>query len=363
MTTECSQSKQPQKPMNPSQTDMSEKVNDSEKGSEIIDKTGNTSMKEVDMTKKASMDASDAVLEKKDSTPIESVKMTKKEKVNVSVIQSRFFESSCQVGSYIRTRFPALGKFYDDKIKSNVDSLVKNYQRFPISYEKHIKPNLGRMRIIHSVCLILWGGSWYSFAVLLSFFHVYAVEDYTRGLMLFPFDGAVVDAEMWETLIVESAYELWVLFVIFYVVWTVPFFTSMTFVLTIYKCVTKTNVSRAMIEYLEQQRLYEIFGKWLGFAVVGASVLLFILLPLRIQACLLMSCLGHQKMSEHSREMVESIKWPNNYDGMILIFCTCIAASIIFQYFSGFQASVFGFTVPLGFCIPKVNKLMAQKQE
>lgn len=361
MATECSQSKQSPKPMNQSHTDMSEKINDSVEGYEIIDKTGNTSIKEVDATEEASMAAS--VLQKKGITSIDSVKITKKEKVNAPVIQSRFFESSCQVGRCIRTNFPALGKLYDDKIKSNVDSLIKNYQRFPISYEKHIKPNLGRMQLIHSVCLVLWGGSWYSFAVLLSFLHVYAVEDYTRGLMQFPFDGAVVDAKMWETHMVESAYELWVLFVIFYVVWTVPFFTSMTFASTIYKRVTKTNVSQAVIEFLKKQRLYEIFGKWLGFGVVGASVLMFILLPLRIQACLLMSCLGYQKMLERSREMVESIKWPNNYDGLILIFWTCIAASIIFQFFSGFQASVFGFTVPFGFCIPKVNKLMAKKHE
>jgi len=361
MTTECSQSKQPQKPMNQLQTDTSEKVNDSEKGSKIIDKTENTSMKEVDEAKKASIVAS--MPEKKGSTSIESVKISKKEKVNASVVQSRFYESSCQFGRCICTSFPALGKFYDDKMKSNVDSLVKNYQRFPISYEEHIEPNLGRMQLIHSVCLILWGGSWYSFAVLLSFFHVYPIEDCTRGLMQFAFDGDVVDAEMWETYIVESAYELWVLFVNFYVVWTVPFFASMTFAATIYKRVRKTNVSRAMMEYLEKQRLYEIFGKWLGFAVVGASVLMFVFLPLRIQACLLMSCLGYQKMSEHSREMVESIEWPNNYDGMVMIFCTCIAASVIFQVFSGFQASLFAFTVPLGFCIPKVNKLMAQKQE
>jgi len=361
MTTESSESKQQQKPTNQSQTDTSEKVNDSKEGYEIIDKTESTSMEKVDATKNASTDAS--AMEKKGSTSSESAKITKKEKVNASVIQSRFFETSYQVGRCIRTSFPALGKFYDDKIKIKADSLVKNYQRLPFSYEKHMKPNLGSMRLIHSVCLILWGGSWQSFAVLLSFFHVYTVEDYTHGLMQFPFDGAEVDAKMWETHIVEAAHELWVLFVIFYVVWTVPFFTSLTFFSTIQKCVTKTVASGAMTEYFEKQGLNGLFGKWLGFAVVGVSAFMFIPLPIRLQTCLLMSCFGYQKLSECSRGMVESINWPNNYDGMTIIFCACLATSIFFQYFSGFQSSLLGFTVPLGFCIPKVNKLIAKKEE
>lgn len=115
--------------------------------------------------------------------------------------------NSCQVAKCIRTSFPAVGELYDDKIKSYFDSLVQNFQSLPISYEEHIRPNLGTMRLIHSVCLILWGGSWYSFALLLSFFDVYAAEDYTRSLMQFPFDGAEVDTEMLEKHIVDCAHE------------------------------------------------------------------------------------------------------------------------------------------------------------
>jgi len=174
-----------------SPTDMSAKVTDSDQGYQIVGKTDGTSTNDVVTTKKAVVDAS--VPEKNGSTSMDEI--TKKNKVSVSVWQSRFIESGCQVGKSIRTSYPALGKFYDDKIKRHVDSFIQKFQTFRIWYEKQIKPNLGLMRLIHSVCVILWGGSWYSLALLLSFFHVYTVEDYTRELMQFPFDGEV-DTEM-----------------------------------------------------------------------------------------------------------------------------------------------------------------------
>lgn len=154
---------------------------------------------------------------------------------------------------------------------------------------------------------------------------------------------------------------------VFYVVWTVPFLARVTFAVAIQKCITTTVVHRAVIEYLKKQSVDKIFGKWFASAVVTITFLMLILFPLRVQACLLISCLGYQKlfsaMSKSAREMVESIKLPKNYDGMIITFCICMTASTLLMFFSSFQYSLLRFTVPLGFCIPKATKLVALKQE
>lgn len=120
MTTESSQPKQPQKPLNSSPTDISERVDDSYEGCEIIKKTVNPSTKDVDMTEKVKADAS--VLEKNSSSSTKTIKVTKKDKVNASVWQSQFLNNSCQVGKFIRTSFPAVAQFYDEKVKRYVDS-------------------------------------------------------------------------------------------------------------------------------------------------------------------------------------------------------------------------------------------------
>jgi len=284
------------------------------------------------------------------------------------------------VSEYIHESFPALEVFYEEKMKSHLELLFESFARTPIYYEAYVKPNKFNIQLIHSLCLIFWGGSWYSFALLLSFSDVYivnytneflslnAVEKYVQKIREFPFDRFSVDSKMFEMKIAKSAHEVWVLFVIFYAVWTVPFLASLTIALSTLKLVANTMISREMIQYMEKPiSKLKAFTRFLHLTVFVFSALLFELLPMNIQASILMSCLGYQKLlsiiSDDLKEDFSSIKGPENIDGITVTSWICVAISIVLQLFSAVQSSLFVYIVPLGLCIPRETKSVVKKLE
>jgi len=363
-----SQSQLQEATVKPSPQNMAE-VTNTEKD-QMADKTIKTTSNGTEITAKKIVNAAGDTSTKKEDTK-------DLEKVPTSTKKSWLLENSKTLSNYIHINFPALEVFYEEKMRSHVDFLIA---RTPVYYEKYVKPNEANLQLVHSVCMIFWGGSWYSFALLLSFFNVYienytneilnlnAVEKYLQKIWDFSFDKFSVHSKMFEMKIVKSAHEIWVLFVIFYAVWTVSFLASLTMTLATLKLVANTMISREMTVYFEKNILnLSTSARWLRYAVFIMSALVFVLLPINIQACILMSCLGYQKlisvMSDGFKENVFSIKGPNNIDGIIITSWIIVAMSIILQFFCRFQSSLFGFMVPLGFYIPRETNLAVKKEE
>jgi len=352
---------------------VSAEVTQTEEGYQIIEKTMNTSSKDTNVAaneqvKLSGGGTSDMDKGKKDE-----------EHITASTKKSWFIESSHLVSEYIHKNFPALEVFYEGKIKSHFELLSESFTRTPAYYEKYVKPHLTNIHLIHSLCMIFFGGSCYSFVLILSFFNVY-MEDYTneilnpnvvgkyiRKISDFKFDNFSVHSKMLELKIVKSAHEIWVWFVIFYAVWTVPFLASLTIALSTLKLVESTMISQEMIQCLEKPiSLLKAYSKWPRYAVFVFSALLFALFPTSIQASILMSCLGYQKLlsvSDGFKQEVSSINGPKNIDGITIASWICVAISIVLQCFCYFQSSLFGCVVTLGLCIPRETKLVVKKEE
>jgi len=280
------------------------------------------------------------------------------------VIKSWLLQNMSIAREYINTRFPAWGFFCEEKVKIFFALLMHLYSSISISYNNWIKPNRANIQIIHSVCMIFWGGSWYSLALFLSFVNVYPVVKNVKKILDFPYDRFELNFDLLEKHIVNSAHEIWVMFVIFYSVWTIPVVASLTISFATLKLVAQTMIDVQVTKFFERNlSLLEKCGRFPRYVM---SVLLISLLPTNIQACLLTSCWGCHKLSsvlsDGFKENVSSIKGPNNIDGIILTSWICVAISIVLQLFGDFQSSLFGFLVPLGFCIPKVSAKVCKQE-
>jgi len=357
----------------PSTQNVSAKVTQTEEGYQIIEKTVNTSSKDTNVAANEQVKLSGGGTSDMDKGEKDE------EHITASTKKSWFIESSNMVSEYIHKNFPALEVFYEEKIKSHFELLIETYTRTPAYYEKYVKPNLANIHLVHSLCMIFWGGSCYSFVLLLSFVNVY-IEDYTNEILTpivvekyiqkiwdFQFDNLSVHSKMFELKIVKSAHEIWVLFVIFYAVWTVPLLASLTIALSTLKFVENTMISREMIQCLEKPiSQLKAYCRWPRYVVFVFSALLFVLFPPNIQASVLMSCLGYQKLlsvSDGFKQEVSSIKGPKNIDGITVASWICVAISIVLQCFRYFQSSLLGCVVTLGLFIPRETKLVVKKQE
>jgi len=212
--------------------------------------------------------------------------------------------------------------------------------------------------------MIFWGGSWYSLALVLSFVNVYPIVKNGKKIFDFPYDRFELNFDLLEKHVLNSAHEIWVMFVIFYSVWTIPIVASLTISFAVLKLVAQTMIDVKVMKFFE--RNISLLKKCGRFSRYVMSVLLISLLPINIQACLLTSCWGCHKLSsvlsDGFKECVSSIKGPNDIDGIILISWICVAISIVLQLFGDFQSSLFGFLVPLGFCIPKVSAKVCKQE-
>jgi len=306
-----------------------------------------------------------AAVKKVDMSDVTKKESNKDTRVSsLLVMTSWLLQNISTAREYIITRFPAWGVFCDEKIKIFFALLMRLYSSILIFYNKWIKPNRANIQIIHSVCLIFWGGSWYSLSLFLSFVNVYPIVKNGKKILDFPYDKFELNFDLLEKHILNSAHEIWVMFVIFYSVWTIPIVASLTTSFAVLKLIAQTMIDVKVIEFFERNiSLFKKFGRCSRYVM---SVLLISLLPTNIQACLLTSCWGCHKLSsvlsDGFKECVSSTKGPNNIDGIILISWICVAISIVLQLFGDFQSSLFGFLVPLGFCIPKVSAKVCKQE-
>lgn len=109
---------------------------------------------------------------------------------------------------YIQTRFPGQEVFFEEKANNFLTLLMDLYSSIYISYKEWIKPNRANIQIIHSVCMIFWGGSWYSLALFLSFVYVYPVVKNSKKILDFPYDRLELNFDLFEKHFVNSAHEI-----------------------------------------------------------------------------------------------------------------------------------------------------------
>jgi hypothetical protein len=190
---------------------------------------------------------------------------------------------------------------------------------------------------------------------------VYAIESFLSGVSSLLLQGSTIEAKTLEMKIFVHVHELFVLLVIIYVVWTVPFFARVTIAITIQKYLMHIMMKPALTDLLDQIiPLTRVFGDWIRFAIITASVLLVICFPEKIQACILMVCLGYNKLflasPESFTDLVESVSGPNNLDGKSTFLLVVVVISVVWQLLHGFQSSILRLIVPLGFLIAKEPK-------
>jgi len=189
---------------------------------------------------------------------------------------------------YIKTRFPGQEFFYEEKVEIFVTLLMDLYSSICISYEEWIKPNWANIQIIHCVCMIFWGGSWYSLVLFLSFVNVNPVVKNSTKILDYPYDRLELNFDLFEKHFVNSAHEILLLLVIFYSVWTIPIVSSLTISFATLKLATKTMISVNVVTFFE--RNLSLLKKCGRFGCYVISILLISLLPKNIQACLITSC-------------------------------------------------------------------------
>lgn len=178
---------------------------------------------------------------------------------------------------------------------------------------------------------------------------------------------SAIDTKTSDTKIFRLVHELLVLLVVFYAVWTVPFFARVTIAIATQKYVTQILMTPALIDPLDQViPLRKMFGGWVQLAISTAAVLLGTCFPVKIQACMLMVCLGYNKLflaaPESFNDMIASVSGPNNLDGKSTFFLVVVFISILWQLLHGFQSSLVGFIVPLGFLIVKEPHIEEMKR-
>jgi len=120
---------------------------------------------------------------------------------------------------------------------------------------------------------------------------------------------------------------------------------------------TQTYITQTVItpEVLEVIQLERVFGKWTRLVIGTVSVVLLSLLQAQILGCLLMSFIGYERLYTAApmrfNDTLGAIKGPNNLDGRVTFLWVCAIISVLWQLLHGFQSSLLGFIVPLGFLV------------
>lgn len=200
--------------------------------------------------------------------------------------------------------------------------------------------------------MIFWGGSWYWVALLLAIYNVYEVGSFLSEVYSLLKEVIATDVKTQEKSIFMAARRLFMLFVIFYAVWTVPFLARITMAITLQKYIIQ-NVMGAIFYLMDKIRSERnAFGGLLRLTIVTAiaSVLLMCLFEENIQACFLMACHGTDTLFLAAPEsFIASAKIPKMLDRKVILLSVILVISMTWQFLSGFQCSFLGFVVPLGF--------------
>lgn len=238
------------------------------------------------------------------------------------------------------------------KVEPKVDFVIMKAQSIPFSYEM-IQQQSTILNLVHGVFLMMCGGSWVSFATLISFLSVYKVWDALMGLK-----AKVKDADMLS--VNKCLHQLWLLTVVLYAVWTNPLLSKIMVAFMLEKHVSNTMINPSLKNLLEERfPIVDMFGRWWPFVLKAATRLVLVFLSIffyNIQVCLVMACIGYQKVcmaiSPALREQIQVMEGPFKLDGAALTQWACVIACTGWQLCHSYESSFLGIIVPVGFLVP-----------
>jgi len=241
-------------------------------------------------------------------------------------------------------------KWESINLEPTKDLILKKYQSIPITYEM-IEQQSAILNLIHGLFLMLYGGSWVSLTTFISFCKVYKVYDVL---------GELMEKKGKELRLIKgSLQQLWLLIMVFYAVWTVPFLSKITVAFMLEKHVSRTIINPSVKPIFEEQfQVEQIFGRWWPLVLKGATRYILAFMSLffhNIQICLVMACIGYHKLcvacSPALHEQIRAMEGPFKLDGTALTLWASAILCTLWQLWSGYQSSYFGIIVPLGFLI------------
>lgn len=209
------------------------------------------------------------------------------------------------------------------------------------------------LNVIHGIFLMTYGGSWVSFATLVSFVSVYNVWDLLIGMK-----ANVKDADMLS--LSKSIHKLWLLLVALYAVWTMPLLSKITVAFMLEKQVSGTIFNPSFEKFLKHQfQIVDLVGtRWWPFILKAATRLVFVFFSLfffNIQVCLVMAFIGYQKVcsaiSPALLNQIRVMEGPFNLDGATSTLWACTIVFSFWQLWHSYESSYLGIIVPLGFLV------------
>lgn len=256
------------------------------------------------------------------------------------------------------TIFPLLEEYYCTYAKHIVDSLRMKWESVPFSYDM-IEQHSTILSLIHGLFLMLYGGTWLSLATFISFGVVYNVWDL---ILMLKTECKEADTDA----VLKILKQLWLLALVGFTVWTVPFLSKLTVAFMLEKYVTYFFVNSAIMDRLEKKfPAVMVFGKWWP-TVRKASVRLLLgilsVFAYNFQASLVMGCIGWNKVwtsiTPRLRKQIQDIKGPFNLEGQVVTLWASVIVCTLWQLWHTYEFSFLGIIVPIGFLI-RAKKLKA----
>jgi len=232
-----------------------------------------------------------------------------------------------------------------------MDLIRNKYENIPISYEM-IEQQSAILNLVHGLFLMLYGGSWVSLTTFISFCSVYKVYAVLGDLKI-----KTKGTEMQP--IKSCLYQLWLLIMVLYAVWTVPILSKITVAFMLEKYVSRTIIDPIIKTLIESQwPIPKMFGIWWPLVLKGATRMSLAIMAIffyNIQVCLVMACIGYHKLciacSPALHEQIRAMEGPFKLDGTALTLWGSAILCTLWQLWSRYQSSYFGIIVPLGFLL------------
>jgi len=247
------------------------------------------------------------------------------------------------------TMLPRLEKIYTEMWKPTIGLLKKKSESIPIPYDTFEK-HCTKIRLIHGLSLMLFGGYWVTLAMLISFWEVHHVYHFVTKIK-----ECGLGVDMGSRL--NSLHELWILAILWYAIWSVPLLSVVTAAFMLEKYITGTIINPAIMTQLEECLPFlKVLGRWSPFIIQVSIRLVLIILSsfsYKFQVCLVMGCVGYDRLYSSLpvgvRKQIYGIKGPFKLDGKASTLWASAFVCSLWQCWNGYEFSLLGIFVPLGF--------------
>jgi len=199
---------------------------------------------------------------------------------------------------------------------------------------------------------MIYGGSWISLAILVSFWKVYDVESAFRQLYAFQKGN---DMER----VLSSLHQVWLLALLCYATWSVPLLSAITVAFMLENYVTCTLINLSVMSRLEEcLPVLRKFGSWCPFVIQVAMRCGFVIMYIfsfKFQPCLVMACVGfdrfYSSLPKGIRKQIYALDVPLQLDGKAVVLWISAILCSLWQFLHGYKFSLLCLFVPFGFLI------------